>query len=413
MTVNKSFQFLAKFSRLWKSKVALPKKGHLVYHKLHEEYGPIIRDGPNSLSFNDMRAIKTIYGRGKNSFSRILNFPLIGLNPEHPPIFFALDGRTHQVARRKVGGAFTMSSILTTEDQIDHLIRLLEWRLNEEANSGHTFDLTQWVNFFALDVISDLTFGSVFGRLQSGSDSHGIVSGLQGNHVFNVVLNTFAWIGYVIFSKPITKVIKPPEKEGIGMAMKLANSIIDERYRWPSERRDLLNAIINSKDPDGTPIHPDRVRGEVIASLAAGGDTTAMTILGCIGHLLRNPIALSKLREEVDNATSTGAMKAGMPSFTQLSKLPCLDAVIHETLRLLPSIGNEFARIVPGEGAEIMPGVQLPGDVEVSANNWVVGRNVEFYGPDADVFRPERWLEDEKRRRLRYYEFGFGHGARM
>jgi cytochrome P450 len=199
------------------------------------------------------------------------------------------------------------------------------------------------------------------------------------------------------------------------MVTQLAANIVNKRYKEPSEKKDLLNAIISSKDPDGTPIHPDQVRGEVIATLVAGGDTTAMSILGCIGFLLRHPKVFAKLRKEIDAAYTEGRLpKDKSPPYAELAKLPYLSAVVNETLRFSPSVGAAFTRRTPQQGVEILPGNFIPGGTEVGVNNWVIGRNTDLYGNDAEVFRPERWMEsEEKTRQMKEYEFAFGHGARM
>jgi cytochrome P450 len=190
---------------------------------------------------------------------------------------------------------------------------------------------------------------------------------------------------------------------------------VDQRYRVPSEKRDLLNAIISSKDPDGVPIHQDQVRGEVIATLVAGGDTTAMSILGCVGFLLRSPRVYTKLRNEIDTAyTEEQWPEDRIPQYHELNKLPYLTAVINETLRFSPSVGAAFSRKTPEPGVEILPGHYIPGGTEVGVNNWIIGRNVELYGADAEEFLPERWFKDEaKTKVMKDYEFAFGHGARM
>jgi cytochrome P450 len=194
----------------------------------------------------------------------------------------------------------------------------------------------------------------------------------------------------------------------------MGRKIVEERYQNPSDERDLLNAFIASTDSKGIAIHPDQVRGEVIATLVAGGDTTAMSILGCMGFLLRSPAAFATLKAEVDATIGENHLRGKPISFSEVSKLPYLDAVIHETLRLSPSIAIAFTRIVPEEGREVLPGLLLPCGVEVGVNNWVMGRNRVFYGFDADEFRPERWLEDEQwRKAMKDYEFAFGHGSRV
>lgn len=139
-----------------------------------------------------------------------------------------------------------------------------------------------------------------------------------------------------------------------------------------------------------------------------GGDTTANSIVGIMGMLFKNPEAMRRLRAEIDAAN----LDKDIPRFNEVSNLPYLDCVISEGLRLSPSVGGVFTRIVPTGGGEI-DGRQIPGGVEVGVNNWVMGRDFSLYGPDADVFRPERWEDAEDKKRFRDYEFAFGHGARV
>lgn len=107
----------------------------------------------------------------------------------------------------------------------------------------------------------------------------------------------------------------------------------------------------------------------------------------------------TRLREELDQAKTRGIGAYDIPSFVELSKLSYLNAVISETLRLSPSIGAAFGRRTSVNGAEVVPDVELPGGVEVGVNNWIIVGDTEFYELDAEVFLPERWFENEKRKR--------------
>lgn len=111
---------------------------------------------------------------------------------------------------------------------------------------------------------------------------------------------------------------------------------------------------------------------------------------GIIYHLLRNPAALARLRAELD-----AAVLSIPASFAEIRDLPYLDAVIKEGLRMHPPIGNILERIVPSPGLALRDGrVIAPGTI-VGMNQWVVSRDKEVYGDDADVFRPERWLRGD------------------
>lgn len=151
--------------------------------------------------------------------------------------------------------------------------------------------------------------------------------------------------------------------------------------------------------------------------ILAGADTTAIVQKGIIYHLLRNPAAQAKLRAELDAAAISFPA-----SFAETRDLEYLDAVIKEGLRMHPPVGNILERVVPASGLPLRDGrVIAPGTI-VGMNQWVVSRNKEVYGDDADVFRPERWLrgDDEtaaayeaRLKMMKEGDLSFGGGNRI
>jgi len=134
--------------------------------------------------------------------------------------------------------------------------------------------------------------------------------------------------------------------------------------------------------------------------------------MGIVGNLIRNPAVAHKLQAEIDAAYSAGLLESPIPAYQSAAKLPYLNACISESLRLSPAIANIFYREVPSGGSTIM-GHFVPEGTFVGVNNWVFGHDQNFYGEDAGVFRPERWLDEKNSRLLHDYEFSFGHGARL
>jgi len=65
--------------------------------------------------------------------------------------------------------------------------------------------------------------------------------------------------------------------------------------------------------------------------------------------------------------------------------------VVRETLRLYP-LPAEFYKQVPPEGDEVA-GHHIPGGTWLGANLNSLGRRTDLWGEDADLFRPERWIE--------------------
>lgn len=78
----------------------------------------------------------------------------------------------------------------------------------------------------------------------------------------------------------------------------------------------------------------------------------------------------------------------------QARDIPYLQAVIKEGLRIFPPITGLMSKEVPAHG-DTFKGVWLPGGTKIGNCTWGVFRRKDFWGEDADSFRPERWLEAE------------------
>ncbi|RMD43689.1 hypothetical protein DV735_g1404, partial [Chaetothyriales sp. CBS 134920] len=123
--------------------------------------------------------------------------------------------------------------------------------------------------------------------------------------------------------------------------------------------------------------------------------------------LLNSPPSYQKLLEEIDTAESNGRLSE-MVTFAEAQDLPYFQACLNEAMRLRPAVGLNIYRKLPPEGLTI-DGTFYPGGTEVAVNGWVLHRNKDVFGADAEIYRPERWLEPNAKRMQRYmYQFGGG-----
>jgi len=127
----------------------------------------------------------------------------------------------------------------------------------------------------------------------------------------------------------------------------------------------------------------------VLNFLIAGRDTTAQAMSWCLYNIMLHPEVEKKILEEGDEVCGDGRI-----NYEQLNKLEYLHAVIAESLRLYPS--------VPMDLKEVKEDDTLPNGTWVSKGSMVIysaysmGRSEKIWGPDAEEFRPERWLELER-----------------
>lgn len=93
-------------------------------------------------------------------------------------------------------------------------------------------------------------------------------------------------------------------------------------------------------------------------------------------------------------------------------KLPYLQAVIKEGMRIFPPVTGFMSKIVP-PGGDTLRGLHIPEGTAIGWSPFGVMRNEEVWGPDAKLFRPERWLEgtpEEIQRKKQDVELVFGYG---
>lgn len=72
-------------------------------------------------------------------------------------IFTETDPHLHAIARRKIAGAYSMTSLVQLEPFVDECTAILKTRLEEFAKSGTTIDISHWMQCYAFDVIGKFT----------------------------------------------------------------------------------------------------------------------------------------------------------------------------------------------------------------------------------------------------------------
>jgi cytochrome P450 len=117
----------------------------------------------------------------------------------------------------------------------------------------------------------------------------------------------------------------------------------------------------------------------------------------CLFYVCRTPGVYRRLQAEIDDFYDTNSLQEPI-AYTQALTLPYLQAVIKEATRLLPSIVYQLLRIVPAGGLTV-DGKYIPEGSVVGISPISQNRDKAIWGEDADVFRPERWTEDEARGR--------------
>lgn len=122
---------------------------------------------------------------------------------------------------------------------------------------------------------------------------------------------------------------------------------------------------------------------------------------------------MAKVVEELDEADNAGKLSTPIRYKESTNDLPYYNAVLKEAMRIHPSVGLLMERHVPAEGIKI-DGHFIPGGTIVGINPWVTNRDPAAF-PDAEEFKPERWLEASEahlKQMDSILELNFGGGSR-
>ena len=130
-----------------------------------------------------------------------------------------------------------------------------------------------------------------------------------------------------------------------------------------------------------------------MSSSFAGADTTAISLRSILYYLMRSPNTYARLVAEIDEATAAGTLSDPI-TYGEAIKLPYLNAVIKEAMRMHPGVGLTLPREIPAGGAEIS-GFYFPEGYRVGVNAAVVHRDKSVFGLDADRYNPNRWIEGD------------------
>jgi cytochrome P450 len=107
-------------------------------------------------------------------------------------------------------------------------------------------------------------------------------------------------------------------------------------------------------------------------------------------NLLVYPHTLKKLHEELEAAN----LSRPFPRYSEVRDLPYLDACVQEASRIHPPFALPFERVVPKGGLTVL-GHYLPEGTVIGGSPYVVNRDQNTFGEDAEFWRPERWLEGD------------------
>ena len=353
-----------------------------------------------------------------------------------PSLVFTTDEAQHAILKRPVAPAFSLSTLVEFEPLIDSTTAVFLDRLDELfATTGKVCDLSQWLQWYAFDVIGELTFSKRLGFMERAEDVEGIIESVAANFDRCSVLGQMPWLDLFTYKNPIYLrfFAKPLSSPILSFGQRRLQERLKGEEDEPTNVPRITDPTLREKILHGaTPSKPDflsrfltlheeqpdivtdrQMLAYLFANINAGSDTIASTLRAVFYYLLKKPETLAALMKELQEAQQSGKLSIPLPTWPECQALPYLNAVIKEALRLNPALALPMERIVPVSGLNIGFTFLAPGTV-VGINPWVLHRDTRIFGSDAEEWQPRRWLDAdvEKVKYMDQHILSFGAGKR-
>jgi len=365
--------------------------------QLHRQYGPILRIGPDSVSFAQAEAWAHVLQPPPGSPETILKDtqwfrPLPGMVPS---LSQAVEPSPHAHIKKAMLPAFTARALRAQEPFIQRYVNLLVDRLRDIASGDSSsffvgehapaeVDIVSWLNFTTFDIFGDLGFGESFGCLEH-SRHHPWVSIIFSNLKGIALLRAASY--FPIVESLLTLCIPASIRKMQSDHVEFVRKKVETRLNYEFKREDLMSCVYRAEGHHEFTENQDRrlrekseqeggggLSVEAITSvfwemIMAGSETTATSLAGTINLLVQNPdklrILADELRTRFDVETSDSI------SLDELHDLPYLNAVLKEGLRLCAPFPWILPRVIPTGGGNIC-GAWLPEGVSSSPVNFVM-----------------------------------------
>ncbi len=306
-----------------------------------------------------IRALYTERAHGLPPGRSIAIEPIMG-----PRSILLLEGAEHLARRKLMLPPFHGERMRSYEPLVEELVEaeIERWPLGSE------FPIHLRMQAITLEVILRVVFGvSDAARLQK-------LRSLLGK-VLADVASPAAQLGTLLTRRV-------PDHGPWARFQALLREIDEPLYAEIAERRadpdlgsreDILSALVAARFEDGSGMEDSELRDQLMTLLLAGHETTATALAWSFDMLLRHPVQLGRLREELADGGEE-----------------YLRATIAEALRLRPVVPLAGRRL----GTDLsVGGLELPAGTDVTPAIWLTHTRPDVY-PDPLAFRPERFLSD-------------------
>jgi len=258
------------------------------------------------------------------------------------------------------------------------------------SSAGVPVNMSRMADGITLDVIGKLLYDKDFRAVENQCGRYlELVS-----HMLEIIhQSSHPWMAIMLALAP--KKTKAIRTEWDQMNTALAK----EAMEHPPPENTIAGQLLQVVDPATcAPLTTNQLKAEMVLATIAGFETTSNAVTWALGMLATHTTAMARLEQELNSVGLLATPLTPTPrsfSWSDLSRLPYLLAVIREALRLFAPAAQGSFRLTTRD-VDLGDGLKIPAGVAVGVPLYALGRNKGEYGDDADDFKPERWLNAQQ-----------------
>ncbi|KAI1777244.1 cytochrome P450 [Hypoxylon cercidicola] len=407
--------FLHPLSHIPGPKLAAISRGYEFYHdvirkgmyiweieKMHEQYGPVVRISPREIHVKDPYFYDEVYAPSSRMREKDRDF--VGGFGLPTSMAATLGHELHRLRRGILNNFFSKKSVMALSPIILAKQAKLRQRLEDIHYSDGVVRLDDAYAALTGDIIAQYSWSTSPGFLDDKNfrnDIHEAFNELTSlihiNRFFPILASTPRWFQGVLRPGAIV----------LGEMQEMVTRSSAQKSREGAQK-----TIFDALSDPAVPLHErsaGRLKDEGMVVLFGGTETTARVLTVISYHIFQNRPLLLKLRDEIRTMMPTPTTE---PSWSELERLPYLNATINEGLRLSHSPIFRSTRVAPTESFTYKNLVIPPG-TPISICAYFVHMDPKIF-PEPETFKPERWIEAaEKGQHLNKFIVAFSKGSRV
>ncbi|KAH8432827.1 cytochrome P450 [Aspergillus melleus] len=364
--------FSARLSNLYATLLAAKKlQFYTETEKLHKRFGDYVRLAPTELSITDPEAIVALHGPQ----ALVSKGPWYTILGDRISLQLERDKKVHARRRKVWDRGLNSKSLHLYESRVAKYASQLVNVIEDHVDTS--IDMAKWCNYYAFDVMGDLSFGKSFGMLLNSGDTFFL-------NALHATMKSIGLLGHLVWLFPFFVSTPGLNRENVRFWDRVDAKVKDRMDNEP-ESPDVFSWLLeNYRNGPKTKQDNLNLRADAFLIVVAGSDTTAATLTNLFFHIATDPGLREQLQLELDKLSDL--------SHDNLTQIDLLDAAINETLRLHPVLPSGTQRQTPPEGLKIGD-TYIPGNVNVQIPHYTVFRDERNFERPTE-FLPSRWTTE-------------------